>query len=40
MRHTGTGHKVKAGALKIFRTLTGLTMVPNISLGIRKAENA
>ncbi len=36
MRHTGTGHKVKAGALKVFRTLTGLTVVPNISLGIRK----
>jgi len=30
---------VKAGALKVFRTLTGLTVVPNISLGIRKMGN-
>ncbi len=36
VRHAGTGHKMRALALKGFRTLTGLTVVPNISLGIRK----
>ena len=36
VRHAGTGHKLRAGALKTLRTLTGLTVVPNISLGIRK----
>ena len=36
VRHAGAGHKVRTLALKGFRTLTGLTLVPNISLGIRK----
>jgi len=36
VRHAGTGHRLRAGALKALRTLTGLTVVPNISLGIRK----
>lgn len=36
VRHAGTGHKVKATALKMVRAITGHTVVPNISLAIRK----
>lgn len=36
VRHAGTGHNVKVTALKAVRTLSGHTVVPNISMAIQK----
>ena len=36
VRHNGAGHKIKALMLKSFNVVTGLTLVPNISLAIMK----
>ena len=39
VRHGGAGHRIKVLALKTLRALTGLTVVPNISMGIRKLDS-
>jgi 2-polyprenyl-3-methyl-5-hydroxy-6-metoxy-1,4-benzoquinol methylase len=36
VRHGGTGHKMKAMVLRMVLALTGKTLVPNLSLAIRK----
>jgi SAM-dependent methyltransferase len=37
-RHGGSSHRLKAAALRLIQMLTGRTLVPNLSLAIRKEE--
>lgn len=36
VRHAGTGHTLKVAALRAMKSLTGVALVPNISLAVRK----